>query len=397
MTDVPELDLTDPGVVADPVTAYGGARERSPVARLLTPGFPAMWAVTRHAPARTLLADPRFELRTESYLRPEVPPEYRPYLRTMEIDGPEHGRLRRLVAPAFTPRRAAELRPRVTGVVDGLLDEVQRRGAEGPVDLVTLLAHPLPMAVICDLVGVPEPERQPWRVFGAAVATGDGRTFLAAMPAIVDSARSVLARRRAEPGDDLVTDLIRVRDDEGDRLTETELVSLVWHLVLAGQTPANLVANAVQALLEHPEQRALLRDRPELLPGAVEELTRWAPPQMLTVPRFGTGEVTLEGVRIPAGEPVVVSIVAVNRDPRVFPDPDRLDLARVPDRAAHLAYGHGPHFCLGAALARVQTEVALGALLTRWPDLSPAPPGAHRAPDPGTWRLSTLPVRLHPR
>ncbi|KXK62490.1 cytochrome [Micromonospora rosaria] len=394
MAEVPEIELTDPAVLSDPVTAYRRARERSPVARLVTPGFGAMWAVTRHAPARALLTDPRFELRAESYLRPSVPEAYRPYLRTMEIDGPEHGRLRRLVAPAFTARRAADRRTRIEAVVAGLLDQAARQATEGVVDLVEHLARPLPMAVICDLVGVPEADRPQWRAFGAAVAAGDGPTFVAALPAIIDSARSVVAQRRDAPGDDLVTDLIRVRDDDGDRLSETELVSLVWHLVLAGQTPANLLANAVETLLAHPEQLAALRAEPDLMPRAVEELTRWSPPQMLTVPRFATGDVTIAGVPVPAGEPVTVAIVAANRDPEVFPDPDRLDLARVPDRSAHLGYGHGPHFCLGAALARVQTEVALAALLRRSPDLTLAPAGAHRAPDPGTWRLLTLPVQL---
>ncbi|MER7164682.1 cytochrome P450 [Micromonospora sp. NPDC000207] len=392
--DVPEIELTDPTVLADPFTAYRQARERSPLARLVTPGFGPMWAVTRHATARTVLTDPRFELRSESYLRPAVPDRYRPYLRTMEIDGPEHGRLRRLVAPAFTARRAVALRPRIETIVAGLLDEVAHAADDGVGDLVTHLARPLPMAVISELVGVPAADREVWRTFGAAVAAGDGPGFVAAIPAIVDSAKSVVAHRRDHPGDDLVTDLIRVRDDDGDRLTEVELVSLVWHLVLAGQTPANLLANAVHALLTHPGQLAALRADPDLLPRAVEELTRWSPPQMLTVPRFPTEEVLIDGVPVPEGEPVVVSIVAVNRDPRVFPDPDRLDLTRVPDRTAHLGYGHGPHFCLGAALARIQIEVALAALLDRHPDLSPADPGARRAPDPGTWRLLTLPVRL---
>ncbi|GGL98492.1 cytochrome P450 [Micromonospora yangpuensis] len=394
MVDLPEIPLTDPEVLRDPFTAYGQAREAGPVARLATPGFGEMWAVTRHAPARALLTDPRFAVRTESYLRPGVPEEYRPYLRTMEIDGPEHGRLRRLVAPAFTARRAAALRPRIASIVAGLLDEVIRRAEGGVSDLVPHLARPLPMEVICELVGVPDADRAPWRAFGVAVSSGDGQGFVAALPAIIDNARSLVAHRRDEPGDDLVTDLIRVRDTDGDRLTETELVSLVWHVVLAGQTPTNLVTNSVHALLTHPGQLAALRADPELMPRAVEELTRWAPPQLLTVPRFAAEEVEIDGVPVPAGTAVTVAIVAANRDPRVFADPDRLDLARVLDRTAHLAYAHGPHFCLGAALARVQTEVALDALLGRFPDLALAPADAQRAPDPGTWRLNTLPVTL---
>jgi cytochrome P450 len=380
---VPEIDLSDPSVLSDPFTVYGEARERAAVARLPAPGFGPMWAVLRHEEARAMLADPRFGPSSASYLRPDVPEHCRPYLRTMqEVGGPEHLRLRRAVAPAFAPRRAEEFRPRIERIVTKLLDALPA----GAVDLVPDFARPLPIEVICEMVGIPEQDRPRWHEYGAAVASGAGRAFAEAIPRVVEDALATVAAHRHEPADDLVSDLL------GTALTETETTTLVWHLVLAGQTPANLIANAVETLLAHPDQLAVLRADPGLLPRAVEELMRWCGPQLLTVPRFADDDVELGGVRIPKGEPVTVAIAAANRDPRAFGDPDRFDVTRPPG-AGHLGFAHGPHFCLGASFARVQTEVALSALLRRFPE-PVADPGPQRLPDPGTWRLATLPVRL---
>lgn len=382
---VPELDLSDPAVLRDPFTAYGEARERAVVARLPAPGFGTMWAVLRHEEARALLADPRFGPSSASYLRPDVPEHCRPYLRTMqEVGGPEHLRLRRAVAPAFAPRRAEEFRPRIERIVAELLDALPA----GTVDLVPHFARPLPIEVICEMTGIPRGDRARWHEYGAAVASGAGPAFAAALPHVIEDARATVAAHRHEPADDLVSDLLRTA------LTETETITLVWHLVLAGQTPANLIANAIDALLAHPDQLALLRAQPALLPRAVEELMRWCGPQLLTVPRFAGEDVEIGGVPIPKGEPVTVAIAAANRDPRAFPDPERLDVTRPPG-AGHLGFAHGPHFCLGASFARVQTEVALSVLLNRFPDIT-ADGGTERAPDPGTWRPAALPVRLRP-
>ncbi|MEE6260583.1 cytochrome P450 family protein [Plantactinospora sonchi] len=391
---VPELDLADPEVLRDPFGAYGRIRETAPVARLVTPGFGALLALTRYADARVMLTDPRFALAAHSYLRPEVPEHCQPYLRTMgEMDGPEHVRLRRLVSPAFSARRAAEFRPRIERIVDRLLDELAAYAEDGAVDLLRHFAGPLPMDVICELVGVPESDRARWREYGAAVTAGHGERFAEAIPGIIDGARATVASRTLVPDEDLVSRLIQIRAEDGDRLTETELVTLVWHLVLAGQTPTNLLANAVETLLRHPDQLAVLRADPDLMPGAVEELTRWCGPQLLTVPRFPSEDVEVAGVRIGRGEPVTAALVAVNRDPRVFTDPERLDLTRPPGPPGHLGYGHGPHFCLGAPLARVQVEVALAALLRRFPGVGVAAP-PERMPDPGTWRLASLRLTL---
>jgi cytochrome P450 len=223
------------------------------------------------------------------------------------------------------------------------------------------------------------------------VAAGAGAAFADAIPGIIEDARAAVAARRAEPRDDIVSDLVRAQAEDGDRLGDVELVTLVWQLVLGGQVPTNLLANAVEVLLAHPDQVAALRADPALAPRAVEELMRWCGPQLLAFPRFTTQEVELSGVRIPHGEPVVAVIAAANRDPRAFPDADTLDISR--EGAAHLGFAHGPHFCLGASFARVQTQVALTALLRRAPGLALAG-DVQRAPDGGSWRLTALPVTL---
>ncbi|MBB5782971.1 cytochrome P450 family protein [Nonomuraea jabiensis] len=387
MTDVPEIDLTDPAVLADPFTAYAGAREQSPVARLVAPGFGPFWAVLRHQEARAMLSDPRLTTNEHSYRRPDVPEHCLPYLRTMsEMNGAEHARLRRLVAPAFTPRKAAGFGPRIEAIVERLLDELPAEP-----DLLAHFAGPLPIEVICELVGIPVADRPRWREYGAAIVAGHGESFKDAIPRILEGATAAVARGRAEPGEDLISDLARVMEEDGDRLSETELITMVWTLVMAGQTPTNLIANAVAALLSHPGQLAALRADPALMPRAVEELMRWCGPQLLTIPRFAAEDLEIGGVRVPKGVPVTASIAAANRDPRAFDEPDRFDVRREP--SAHLGFAHGPHFCVGASLARVQTGIALGALLRRFPALALAGEARHM-PDPGTWRLTSLPVSL---
>lgn len=385
-SEIPEIDLTDPSLLADPFTGYGRVRAETPLARIPIPGIGAMWALTRYDDARAMLADPRFEITESSFMQPGVPEDCLAYMRTMsEMNGPEHARLRRLVAPAFTPRRAAELRPRIESLVDRLLAELPE---EEPVDLLAHFAHPLPMDVICELVGIPTGDRARWREYGATIAVGAGPAFAAAIPGIIAEAREAVARRRAEPVGDLLSDLVRVQAEDGDRLSDTELVTLVWHLVLAGQTPANLIANAVALLLSDPAHVTAFHADPG---RAVEELTRWCGPTMMSIPRYAREDVTLCGTVVGKGEPVTAIVASANRDPRAFDDPDRLDLARAAAPSGHLGYGHGPHFCLGASLARVQTEVALRMLLDRFPTLSLVE--SVRAPDPGTWRLGSLRVR----
>ncbi|MEU5695926.1 cytochrome P450 [Actinosynnema sp. NPDC020468] len=382
-----DFDLTDPNVLLDPLAAYARAREQGPVTTVRAPGLGAMVAVTRHDDVRAVLTDPRFEVNSASFLRPPGIPEHcLRYLRTMsELDGPEHLRLRRLVSPAFTARRAQEYRPRIEPLVDALLDDLPNE-----VDLLDAFARPLPVDVICELVGVPSADRAHWRHYGRAISSGDGKAFIEAIPAIVDAARDLVARKRVEPGDDVVSDLIAV---EGEKLDETELVTLVWHLVLAGQTPANLIGNSVAALLANPDQLATLRSTPSLWPRAVEELSRFTGPTLLTVPRYAREDADVAGVPVKKGDAVLAAVASACHDPRAFPNPDTLDVTR--QERTQLNFGHGPHFCLGASVALVETEVALTRLFTRYPNLTTTTP-PQPAADPGTWRLSSLPVRLNP-
>jgi cytochrome P450 len=379
----PEIDLTDPELHRDPFRVYGEARERAPVARLHAPGFGPMWAITRYEQAKAMLADPRFEVTAASYQRPDVPEDCLLYLHTMqEMEGNGHTRLRRLVAPAFTARRAAEFRPRIERIVAHLLDDLPAHD----VDLLRHFAQPLPMEVICELVGIPDADRPPWRTYGAAIVTGAGAAFAEAVPGIIRGAKAAVTARQADPGDDLISDLIQAQTEDGDRLTDTELITLVWHLVLSGQTPTNLITNAVAALLAHPDQLSALHENPS---QATEELIRWCGPQLLSIPRYAKEDVKIDETLIPQGDPVTAALASVNRDPRAFTNPDQLDLTRPPTQ--HLGFAHGPHFCLGAALARVQTEVALTNLLSRYPNLTTTA-AEQRAPDPGTWRLTSLQV-----
>jgi cytochrome P450 len=234
------------------------------------------------------------------------------------------------------------------------------------------------MAVICAVIGVPVADRPWWHGYGALVSAGDGKAFAAAIPAIIDDAKAVLDA----PEDGLVTDLV-----EAGALDRSEIVTLIWHLVLAGQVPTPLLAVGLDALLRRPDQLAAV---PERAAAAVEELLRWCGPQLLAVPRFPREDVVVGGVPIAAGSPVTVLLGAANRDPRVFPDPDALDVRR--NAEGHLAFLHGAHFCLGAALARLETEIALTAVLRRWPRLRPG--HAVRAPDPATCRLTTFTAAL---
>ncbi|SER41868.1 cytochrome P450 [Actinokineospora terrae] len=385
MPVVPEVPVTDPAVLADPFSAYAQARAVSPVARLTGAGMPPMWAVTRHEPAREVLNNPRFVLSEASFMRPPGIPEHcRRYMHTMaEMDGPEHARVRGAAAPAFTARRTAVMRPRIEAAVDRLLDSL-----DASPDLLRDFAGPLPMVVICELLGIPEADRPDWLEYGRAVAAGYGPGFLAAIPGIMASAEAAVAAKRARRGADILSQLL---DSE---LTETELVTLVWHLALAGQTPTNLIANGVAALFAHPAQLDLLRADPTLASTAVEELMRWCGPQLLTTPRFATEDITVGDATIPQGAAMTVAICSANRDPAAFPDPDTLDITRPLGAPTHLGFSHGPHFCLGAPLARLQTEIALTALLARFPALRPATDHFTRTPDPGTWRLAELPVHL---
>lgn len=367
-------------------------------------GFPgpvplAGWVVTGHAACRAALADPRLskEDATEAFARylgqPTDGPGGALTTHMLSSDPPRHTRLRRLVQQAFTRRRVARLRPRIEARVAALLDALDGRHEA---DLLGALALPLPLAVILDLLGADPDEPGSLQVRGHTVTgdDGDGEVSVPTAEAMLDRLRTLIAQKRARPGDDLLSALVAARDD-GDRLTEDEITSMAFLLVIAGhQTTVNLIANGLHALLTHPEQLAAVRADLTLLPRVIDEVLRYESPFAIASLRRTTQPVTIEGTTIPAGEFVQIALLAANRDPDVFPDPDRFDPTR--DSAGHLAFGHGIHHCLGAPLARLQAEIALAHVLRRFPALRL--PHPDRAPawqnNPRHRGLLTLPVLL---
>ncbi|MFH8533390.1 cytochrome P450 [Streptomyces tendae] len=380
----------------DPYAVYGRLREEHPVHRIIgTDGLPA-WLVTRFDDVRQAIADPRLSLdkrnaTPDGYRGMALPPALDANL--LNMDPPDHTRIRRLVAKAFTPRQVERLRLPVRRTADQLLDALVEHDR---FDLIASYAAPLPIIVICDLLGVPPYRRPDFRAWtDALVAPDPARPERArdAVAGLLAFFTGLIADKRAQPTDDLLSALIAVRDEE-DRLSENELMSLVFLILVAGyENTVHLIGNAVAALLDEPEQLAVLRADPGLMDRAVEELARYDGPAPLAIRRFPTEDIVIGGVTVPAGETVLLALAAAHRDPRHFPDPDRLDLRR--DATGHLALGHGIHYCLGAPLARMETSTALTALLDRFPSLTLAVPARElrRRPSMRSRGLATLPVR----
>ncbi|MEV5376283.1 cytochrome P450 [Streptomyces nondiastaticus] len=363
-------------LINDPYGTYARLREAGPVHRFTGPDGRPAWLVTRYEDVRRALADPRMSLDKAhaapgNYAGFALPPALDANL--LNMDPPDHTRIRRLVVKAFTPGRVDKLREPVRKVADELLDAVE---AEGRTDLLASYAGPLPITVICDLLGVPQDQRRDFRAWtDVLIAPDPSRPELMkeAIGSLMRFFTGLIASKRAAPGDDLLSDLIAVRDGDGgegaDRLSEDELSSLAFLILFAGyENTVHLIANAVLGLLDHPALMESLRANPAGLAAAVEEFMRWDGPSPLAIRRFPLENVEIGGVTVPAGETVLLSIAAANRDPHHFPEPDRLDLNR--DRSGHLALGHGIHYCLGAPLARMETETALAALLERFPGLA---------------------------
>ncbi|MFD6109095.1 cytochrome P450 [Streptomyces yangpuensis] len=388
-----------------PYSVYDRLRDSAPVCRITgTDGTPA-WLVTRYDDVRAALADRRLSLdkshsKGGGYRGLALPPALDANL--LNMDPPDHTRIRRLVSRAFTPRRTEQLRAPIRATADRLLDDL---GPAGTADMVAAYAAPLPIIVICDLLGVPEDRRLDFRTWTDALITPDpSRPHAAkeAVPAMLGFFTELMAHKRTRPADDLLSDLIAVRDAadgadgadarDGDRLSEDELMSLAFLILFAGyENTVQLIGNAIHTLLEHPEEQARLRKDPSALPAAVEELARYEGPAPLAIRRFPTEDITISGVTVPAGETVLLSLSAANRDPARFPRPDLLDLDR--DASGHLALGHGIHYCLGAPLARAETEIALAALLERYPVLEAAGPAPRWRPSLRARGLLELPVR----
>ncbi|SFW71498.1 cytochrome P450 [Amycolatopsis australiensis] len=347
--------------------AYAAAREAEGMVRVkMTYGEPA-WLATRYADARLVLGDRRFSRAME---KEKDAPRRSPVVREggiLQMDPPDHTRLRTLVAKAFTMRRVELLRPRVAALAAGLIADMKAAGP--PADLVDAYALPIPVAVICELLGVPVADRPKFRVWSDAALSTSGLTpeeFERNREELRDYMRGLIAEHRANPQDDLMTALIEARDTR-DRLSELELVDLCVGILVAGhETTASQIPNFVYALLDQPGQWERLVADPDLIPAAVEELLRFVPLGAgAGFARYATEDVEVGGVLVRAGEPVLVAIGAANRDGLQFADADELRFDR--EENHHLGFGHGVHHCLGAPLARLELQEALRALVTEMP------------------------------
>ncbi|MBP2366135.1 cytochrome P450 family protein [Pseudonocardia parietis] len=405
-------DLLAPDMLADPYTGYSRLREQAPTVTVTLLGTPPAVMVTRFEDVRAVLTDTRFvtdpelaggaaSVRQALLDQLGVPEDLAEYLmrNILTTDGADHTRLRKLVSRAFTVKRVSALRPRVEEITARLLDDITAAGAGGrPVDLVEAFGYPLPIAVICELVGVPEPERAQWHEWGRVLTSMDPERIPAVLRAAVDHVHALIDARRAEPADDLITALVQAQEDDGDRLSDREMVTMIFALVMAGhETTAHLISNGTLALLTHPEQLAQLRAEPQRWPQAVGELMRARGPVQFTQFRYPTEDVEVGGTVIAAGTPVVAGLLPANHDPRAFDRPDDIDVRRDTGRGeGHLGFGQGAHYCLGAALARQEGEIAFRMLFDRFPDLALAVPAAELSwdPRPGFSRLAELPVRV---
>ncbi|MFE5241305.1 MULTISPECIES: cytochrome P450 family protein [unclassified Streptomyces] len=356
---------------ANPYPYYAKMRAEGPVHAVRTDDFERIWMVVGYEEARAALADQRFskDWRTTDLWSARSNPIN---ANMLEMDAPHHTRLRKLVAREFTARRIEALRPRVEEITAGLLDAMV---PEGSADLVDAFAFPLPMTVICELLGVPDIDREAFRLLSnAIVAPVSQEEEDDAVHRMGAYLVELIEDKRRAPGDDLMSALIQARDDDGDRLSPDELIGMAFLLLVAGhETTVNLIANGVRALLDHPEQLALLRSRPELIDGAVEEMLRYDGPVGTATFRFARESVAFGSAVIPRGEAVLVALGSGDRDPGRYPDPDTFDIRR--EARGHLAFGHGIHFCLGAPLARMEGRIAVQALLERCPGLERDPDG----------------------
>ncbi|WP_112275686.1 cytochrome P450 [Lentzea terrae] len=359
------------GLALDPT--YERLRREEPVTRVTYPYGGEGWLVTSYEETKFVLGDPRFSrARTINQDVPRMQPLIAPGGSILTHDGADHARMRRLVSKAFTVRRIEELRPRAQQITDELLDRL-----DNPGDLVEGFTMPFPITVICELLGVPFEDRDEFRMWSNQVlSTVGGFTPEEAMHGMMKLHgyfTELVAKRREHPADDLMSALVAARDNE-DRLSEDELVRFGITLLVAGhETTANMLANSVVTLFEHPDAMKRLQDQPETLPHAIEELLRFIPlGSGAGFTRIATEDVQVGNALVKEGDAVLVVVSSANHDESVYPNSDELDLER--EVGQHLQFGHGIHFCLGAQLARMELQVGLGTLLRRMPGLRLAEP-----------------------
>jgi cytochrome P450 len=384
MGQITFADLLAQETKRDPVAFYARLREQGPLIPLSSPfALGESWIVTTYDDAIAILKDPRFIKDTQKVSPPSegqdaaeegasVLQRFLTWRRDMlTVDPPDHTRLRGLVSKAFTPRMIEQLRPRVQQIADELVGAVQ---AQGRMDLIADFAFPLPITVICEMLGIPPTARPQFRTWTQTIVNAPAgpqmEDKLEALEEFVQYIKLLLADKHAHPGNDLISGLVQA-EEQGDTLSETELISTIFLLIVAGhETTVNLIGNGMLALLEHPEQMHLLRADSTLLAGAIEELLRYTAPVSLSSPRWASEDICMHGKIIHKGEMVFVSLIGADTDPQQFPDPIRLDIVRQENQ--HVAFGKGIHYCLGAPLARMEGQIAIGTLLQRLPNLSMA-------------------------
>lgn len=418
------LDMMDPHYRQTSQETYNELRARCPVAHVRfardgdgedQPRGPFQrdaYLITRYDDGNAALldnrvvVDPRHAMTEEQVAKIEEPAEEFRVLRRnlLSIDPPDHTRLRKLVQPSFTNRQMEALRPRIQAIADELIDRAEReaaaRGETAPnrqIELISAFAFPMPIQVICELLGIPaEDQAEVERLF-LALPIGGGRPetqeeIRATFGQLTDYLNGLFERKRQAPTGDLISELVHA-DEDGDKLYEEELLSMVFILLAAGHvTTVNLIASGVFALLSHPEQLAKMKEDPELVKNAVEEILRYYGPLDTTLPRFASEDLTIDGARIAKGETVLIGLASANHDPARFVDPDSFNITRE-DANRHVAFGKGIHVCLGAPLARLEGQIALTTLFARMPEMRLAVPANEITWRPGFLRqLAKLPL-----
>jgi cytochrome P450 len=397
---------TQPSIVsaefkANPFPFLADLRGSQPVYQTTLPDKTPLWLITRYADVTALLKDERFVKNRRTAMTPEqlrkmawVPPMFRPLERNMlDLDPPDHTRLRALVHKAFTPNLIGQMRDRIQALANELLDGV---AAKGEMDLINDYALPLPMTIITEILGVPTSHRHKFHKWSQAVVSlTSPKATLRVIPSVwmfIRYLRRFFRMRRRDPRDDLASALIQA-EEAGDKLSEDELLAMVFLLLIAGhETTVNLIGNGMLALLEHPDQLDRLRRNPAMIKLAVEELLRYSAPVFMTTERYALEDLDVQGVPIPRGGMTLGVIGSANRDENVFENADALDITREPNK--HLSFGQGIHFCVGAPLARLEGQIAINTLLAKMPDLH-----LRTATDSLRWRpsiflrgLESLPV-----
>ncbi|MBX3083987.1 MAG: cytochrome P450 [Anaerolineae bacterium] len=377
MTQPTTVDIFSPTFKANPYPTYVSLRDNQPICRIITPEGQPLWLITRYEDCLAVLKDDRFVKNVRAMLTPEQAAQFPPMpealkplsANMLDMDGASHDRLRSLVHKAFTPRLIEKMQGRIQTIADTLLDKAQARGE---MEFMTDFAFPLPITVIGEMLGIPSDVYQQFREWTNALLntglTENVEHLLPVVQAFIDYLRELFEQRRQQPADDLISALIRA-EESGDTLSEDELLAMVFILIVAGhETTVNLIGNGTLALLQNPDQLALLRRDPSLIKSAMEELLRFCGPLETATERYASTDIAIGGEIIPQGEMVLVGLASANRDPRQFENPEVLDITRQNNR--HIAFGQGVHYCVGAPLARLETQIAFTTLLRRLPNLA---------------------------